>query len=102
MRMKLRGIPFVVLGSAAVLLAACGSSGSNAGADQTTTSASVAPSTGVVTVVVKTGTNPKLGELLVDGDGKTLYTLTDDSGAALACTGQCATFWPALLLPAGV
>jgi predicted lipoprotein with Yx(FWY)xxD motif len=42
----------------------------------------------------------KLGQLLVDSKGMTLYTLTND-GKPVACTGQCLTFWPPLLVPAG-
>jgi predicted lipoprotein with Yx(FWY)xxD motif len=42
----------------------------------------------------------KLGSRLVDGDGMTLYTLSN-AGKPVPCTGQCATFWPPLLLPAG-
>ena len=32
------------------------------------------------------------------GQPITLYTLTN-GGSAVACTGQCATFWPPLVLP---
>jgi predicted lipoprotein with Yx(FWY)xxD motif len=42
----------------------------------------------------------KLGPLLVDAKGKTLYTLSN-AGKPVACTGQCATFWPPLLVPSG-
>jgi predicted lipoprotein with Yx(FWY)xxD motif len=45
--------------------------------------------------------NAKDGTVLVDSAGKTLYTLTDASGKAVACTGQCLTFWPPLLLASG-
>lgn len=45
--------------------------------------------------------NANLGTLLVDDKGMTLYTLTN-GGKPVACTGQCATFWPPLLLPANV
>jgi predicted lipoprotein with Yx(FWY)xxD motif len=44
--------------------------------------------------------NSKLGSLLVDAKGMTLYTLTN-AGKPIACTSQCATFWPPLLLPSG-
>jgi predicted lipoprotein with Yx(FWY)xxD motif len=42
----------------------------------------------------------KLGAVLTDTNGMTLYTLTN-GGRPVACAGQCATFWPPLLLPAG-
>ncbi len=41
-----------------------------------------------------------LGTVLVDADGKTLYTLTSGT-AAVPCTGTCAAAWPPLTLGAG-
>jgi predicted lipoprotein with Yx(FWY)xxD motif len=38
----------------------------------------------------------KLGDILVDGDGRTLYVFTKDKGDQSACSGPCATNWPAL------
>ena len=68
-------------------------------------SAIAAPTTAPATstsakTVVKTGTSPKLGAVLTDSNGMTLYTLTN-AGAPVACTGQCLTVWPPLYLPAG-
>jgi predicted lipoprotein with Yx(FWY)xxD motif len=42
----------------------------------------------------------KLGAVLDDANGRTLYTLTNN-GAPVPCTGQCAAIWPPLLVPAG-
>jgi predicted lipoprotein with Yx(FWY)xxD motif len=106
-RLKLRGVPFAVVVLAAIALAACGSSGSTAKGDATTSTTATPSTTGSPQTtassppVVKTADNAKFGTLLVDADGKTLYTLTAASGDAVACTGQCVTFWPPLLLPAG-
>jgi predicted lipoprotein with Yx(FWY)xxD motif len=45
---------------------------------------------------------PGAGAVLVDGaSGRTLYTLTDASGAAVPCTGACLSAWPALSVGAG-
>jgi predicted lipoprotein with Yx(FWY)xxD motif len=38
-----------------------------------------------------------LGSVLVDGDGKTLYIFTADSGGKSVCNGDCAAAWPPLL-----
>ncbi len=38
--------------------------------------------------------------MIVDTSGKTLYTLTDANGAAVACTGQCISAWPAAMVSA--
>ena len=38
----------------------------------------------------------KLGDILVDAHGRTLYAFTKDKGDQSACSGECATNWPAL------
>lgn len=38
-----------------------------------------------------------LGQILVDGNGMTLYLFTNDSPNTSACTGQCLVNWPPLL-----
>ena len=40
--------------------------------------------------------NPAQGPILVDGQGRTLYLFEQDNGTTSACTGGCATAWPAL------
>jgi predicted lipoprotein with Yx(FWY)xxD motif len=45
--------------------------------------------------------NPKLGTIMVDAQGRTLYILTAEAGAHLACTGKCLSVWPPLLWPSG-
>lgn len=39
-----------------------------------------------------------LGDVLVDGDGRTLYLFTKDEGETSTCTGGCASAWPALMV----
>ena len=41
---------------------------------------------------------PTKGEILVDGNGYTLYTFTADSANKSTCTGGCAATWPPVLL----
>ena len=90
-----------LLGTAALLAAltvaaaACGgnnnqSSGTAATAAPTT---AAAQETGGTTVAVASST---LGDILVDGDGRTLYAFTKDKGDQSVCSGDCATSWPAL------
>jgi predicted lipoprotein with Yx(FWY)xxD motif len=79
----------------ALVLAACGGnddggSGTAAPAEPATTAA---PAAGGTTVAVASG---NLGDILVDGDGRTLYAFTKDQGDKSACSGQCADNWPAL------
>ena len=39
----------------------------------------------------------KLGRILVDGRGRTLYLFEKDTARKSMCSGSCATFWPPLL-----
>jgi predicted lipoprotein with Yx(FWY)xxD motif len=45
---------------------------------------------------VSTATS-KLGRILVDSSGRTLYLFEKDSHGHSACAGTCATYWPPLL-----
>jgi predicted lipoprotein with Yx(FWY)xxD motif len=53
------------------------------------------------TSTVAVATVPGVGAILVDAKGMALYTLTDGSGAAVACTDKCLTAWPPLTVAAG-
>ncbi len=53
--------------------------------------------TGLIMYTVNVA-NTSLGEILVDGNGYTLYTFTSDSENKSTCTGGCATNWPPVLL----
>ncbi|HET7516832.1 MAG TPA: hypothetical protein VFN05_03860, partial [Actinomycetes bacterium] len=84
-----------LLAALAVALAACGgdddgASGSAAPAAPETTAAQEASG---ATVAVASS---RLGEILVDAEGRTLYAFTKDKGDQSACSGECATNWPAL------
>lgn len=70
---------------------ACGSSGSGS-------SATSPSSSGATTAVVHTTMNAKLGTILVNGEGFTLYRFDMDTAkpSASHCTGSCATLWPAV------
>ncbi|HEX4930942.1 MAG TPA: hypothetical protein VFV62_09545 [Gaiellaceae bacterium] len=39
----------------------------------------------------------KLGPILVNAQGRTLYLFAKDRNGRSACSGSCATFWPPLL-----
>lgn len=80
----------------ALVAAACGST---AASKPTTTSTAAAASGG--SVVVKTAQIGKLGTVLVDSKGMTLYRYTLDHPPTIACTGACASIWPPLLVPSG-
>jgi predicted lipoprotein with Yx(FWY)xxD motif len=84
-----------LLAALAVAAAACGGnddegSGSAAPAGPTTTASEAANG---ATVAVASS---KLGDILVDAEGRTLYAFTKDKGDQSVCSGECATNWPAL------
>jgi predicted lipoprotein with Yx(FWY)xxD motif len=84
-----------LLAALTVALAACGgnddgASGTAAPAAPETTAAQAA---GGATVAVASS---QLGDILVDAEGRTLYAFTKDKGDQSACSGDCATNWPAL------
>ncbi len=97
----------VVVAAVAVVAAGCGGGGatSSGGKTATPTSASPpgsspaispppAPATGATTVGV--ASNPKLGKVLVDANGRTLYLFKKDTGGKSSCSGSCALVWPPL------
>jgi predicted lipoprotein with Yx(FWY)xxD motif len=99
---------------AALALAACSSSSKASStttppAAPTTTAAApattVAPATttsgGATTAATVTVvTNPKLGKILVNSAGMTLYVDEKDKPGAPACTGACLQAWPPVPAPA--
>jgi predicted lipoprotein with Yx(FWY)xxD motif len=42
-------------------------------------------------------TDPKLGQILVDSQGRTLYLFEKDTGTTSECSGSCAVAWPPVL-----
>ena len=71
-----------------VALAACGSAASGYGSG-------VAPSSssGAATISVQ---GSSLGQIVVDGNGKTLYLFEADTSKQSTCSGACAQAWPPL------
>ena len=47
--------------------------------------------------VTVTTASSKLGRVLVDARGRTLYLFEKDKPSRSACAGTCATYWPPLL-----
>jgi predicted lipoprotein with Yx(FWY)xxD motif len=59
-----------------------------------TTTTTTAPPAAAATVKTASATP---GTILVDAAGKTLYAFANDQGTTSACTGGCASIWPALM-----
>lgn len=47
-------------------------------------------------VTVSVDTHERFGDILTDGEGRTLYLLTADPEGESVCTGDCAEAWPPL------
>jgi predicted lipoprotein with Yx(FWY)xxD motif len=109
--MTRRPLPLLVLGATAVVaLAGCGSSGNGGstgaaassggglyGGGSGTTAAdptASAASSGPATIATK---KTKLGTILVDSQGRTLYLWVADKGGKSVCNGGCAQAWPPVL-----
>jgi predicted lipoprotein with Yx(FWY)xxD motif len=52
-------------------------------------------------VVISTRTLPRLGAVLVDGRGRTLYMFVPDKRKRVTCVKTCAAVWPPVRLPKG-
>lgn len=72
-----------------MLLAACSSSG---GKPPATSSAPAGGGTSVGTASGPAGT------FLTDGSGRSLYLFEKDSGGTSTCSGDCAGYWPPLIV----
>ena len=102
-------LPAVLIAALApVGLAACGSSGDGGGTDataasapapQTATQAAEQPAAAKGPAIVKVGQS-RLGPILVDGSGHTLYLFTQDKPRRSLCTSDylnCTTIWLPLM-----
>jgi predicted lipoprotein with Yx(FWY)xxD motif len=78
------------VGAMTLLAAACGGTTSTATASPSSSSAA----TGTTIAVA---TNAKLGQILVDGKGMTVYLFVADTGTASTCYTSCAQVWPPVL-----
>lgn len=97
---------FALLAIAGTLaIAGCGSSSSNnnesggayggggSSSEKTTSSPEGGSSSGVAAVLT-VASAPKVGPVLVDSEGFTVYDFHKDKGTASSCYGACASGWP--------
>jgi predicted lipoprotein with Yx(FWY)xxD motif len=88
MRLSIRRSVTVALasGAAAVALAACG--GSESGDNGKASAVDSAAGSGIVSKQSVGGTN-----VLVDAEGRTLYSAEVENGGRIRCTEACTSFW---------
>ncbi|MFD4420805.1 hypothetical protein ACFWN7_04775 [Agromyces sp. NPDC058484] len=100
--MKLRIISGLAVAALAVALTGCTGPAAEEPeepADGGTSVETEAPDTGSMeTDALLTTADSDLGEIVVDGEGMTVYMFDSDTqgGDASTCEGQCATNWPAV------
>jgi predicted lipoprotein with Yx(FWY)xxD motif len=96
-------VALVALAAVGVLAAGCGSSGSGSGSGSGSSGGGgiygggggTTPSTGAQSgVATVTAASSKLGMVLVDGSGRTLYLFEKDEPNQSACSGACVAAWP--------
>jgi len=77
------------LAAISLAVAACGPT--------TPSTGSASPAAPASMTVIAVADNPKLGKILVDGSGKTVYLFVADSGSSSTCYTTCAQIWPPVL-----
>jgi predicted lipoprotein with Yx(FWY)xxD motif len=78
------------------LAAACG------GTTPSTATTSPSPSVAASATTIAVASNAKLGQILVDGAGMTLYLFVADTGSVSTCYTSCAQIWPPVVTTGAV
>jgi predicted lipoprotein with Yx(FWY)xxD motif len=93
----------VLVAGAVTLVAACGTNTSHPSSSNTTapsSPASASPASGspatTGTVTIKTAST-KIGTVLVDSKGFTVYWFAKDTPTMSNCTGTCTSYWPPVI-----
>jgi predicted lipoprotein with Yx(FWY)xxD motif len=77
-----------------LLAAACGGTSPTTAASSPSPSSASSPATTGTTIAVATS---KLGQIVVDGKGMTVYLFVVDTGTTSSCYTSCAALWPPVL-----
>jgi predicted lipoprotein with Yx(FWY)xxD motif len=81
------------------VLAACGSGSSYGGGSKSDSSGSSSAG-GARSAVVSSADKAKVGSVIVDAQGRTLYRFTAEAQGVPVCTGDCLGTWPPALASA--
>jgi predicted lipoprotein with Yx(FWY)xxD motif len=79
--------------AACAVLAACGSGSSYGGGSKSDSSSS----SDAKSAVVSSADKAKVGSVIVDAQGRTLYRFTAEAQGVPVCTGDCVGTWPPAL-----
>jgi predicted lipoprotein with Yx(FWY)xxD motif len=97
---KLPGV--LILPAVALVIAGCGGSSKTSSGStpaSTPSTATSAPATGGAKI--SSSTIGGLGPVLVNAQGRTLYTFAPDKDKKVTCVSTCAAVWPPAFLPSG-
>ena len=99
-RRALNRAGFTVVSGAGLLLAACGGSGTSS----PSSSGGGGGNGSAAAYTFSTANVSGLGTVLVNGNNRTIYTLSSEAGGKLTCTDAngCTAVWPDTELPSGV
>lgn len=103
-RLSLLALAGSLAGVALIMVAGCGTSGGGYGGAYGGGNATNTPGANGAAFKISSKSltiNGKATTALADVNGKTLYYFTPDTPTQSACTGNCSSTWPPLLLPAG-
>ena len=81
----------------AAILAGCGSTTPSAAVASPSPAASPASSPAAAAATIKVAADAKLGQILVNGEGMTVYLFVADTSTASTCYTSCAAIWPPVL-----
>jgi predicted lipoprotein with Yx(FWY)xxD motif len=90
----------VASAAAALVVAGCGGASYGSGSGNTSNAGKAlgAPAANAPAAAggapLRVITDPKLGKIIVDAKGRTLYDFVIDKGTTSACYGACASLWP--------
>jgi predicted lipoprotein with Yx(FWY)xxD motif len=88
-----------------VALGACAQTEDTTTPETSPEATTTAAATAGAGAAVRTESNMKFGTILVDAQGRSLYTFDKDTGGTIACTDACASTWPPVIsagTPSGV
>jgi predicted lipoprotein with Yx(FWY)xxD motif len=88
-RLSLAALPVALI--ALVAIAGCGGS---SGTTSTTNAAATTAGASSGAATIDVANDPKLGQILTDSKGDTVYVFAKDTGATSTCSGSCAGVWP--------
>jgi len=98
MKRSLLGLTPVVV---AIAIAGCGGGSNNHSGNTTTAQGGTKPAAATPAASTTVGVGKtKLGRILVDARGRSLYLFEQDKGTASTCYGACASIWPPLTVSA--